>query len=146
VPKSPHSEQPTALFVRLPAQHARRLDRAAAALPAHKKDLIAGLVERYVDPESPEGMEALRSLAEPTGSPRRVIVEADDPSLTIGQHAFHATPPPEVLDVDQVAELLAVDRQAILDLAARGELPGREIAGAWRFLRQAVLDWLAAAQ
>jgi excisionase family DNA binding protein len=136
-------QQPTALFVRLPAEHARRLDRAAAALDAHKKDLVAGLVQRYVDPETPQGLEALRSLAETTAGSRRVIVEADDPPLTVGRHEFHATPPPDVLDVDQAAELLAVDRQAIVDLAERGELPGREIAGEWRFLRHAVLDWLA---
>ena len=138
--------QPTALFVRLPAEHAWRLDRAAAAVSAHKKDLVAGLVDRYVDPESPEGLAALRSLAETTAGPRRVIVEAGDPPLTVGRHEFHAAPPPEVLDADQVAELLAVDRQAVVDLAERGELPGREIAGQWRFRRQAVLDWLAHAQ
>ena len=136
-------QQPTALFVRLPAEHARRLDRAAAALDAHKKDLVAGLVERYVDPESPQGLDALRSLAAETGRPRRVVVEADDPQLTVGRHEFHATPPPDVLDVDQAAELLAVDREPIIDLAERGELPGRQIAGEWRFLRRAVFDWLA---
>ena len=129
--------------MRLPAKHARRLDRAAAALPAHKKDLIAGLVERYVDPETPQGLEELRVLA---AAPRRVIIEADESPLTVGQHSFHPAAPPEVLDVDQAAELLGVDRDAILALAAGGELPGREIAGQWRFLRRAVLDWLARAE
>ena len=74
---------------------------------------------------------------------RAVIVEADDPPLTVGQHSFYPSSPPEVLDVDQAADLLGVDRDAILALAAGGELPGREIAGQWRFLRRAVLDWLA---
>jgi hypothetical protein len=126
--------------VRLPAKHARRLDRAAAALPAHKKDLIAGLVERYVDPETPQGLEELRVLA---AAPRRVIIEADESPLTVGQHSFRPSAPPEVLDIEQTAELLGVDQEAIAALAASGELPGREIAGQWRFLRRAVLDWLA---
>lgn len=128
--------------MRLPAKHARRLDRAAAALPAHKKDLIAGLVERYVDPESPEKLEELRVLA---AAPRRVIIEADESPLTVGQHSFHPAAPPEVLDIEQTAELLGVGQEAIAALAASGELPGREIAGQWRFLRRAVLDWLARA-
>jgi hypothetical protein len=88
-------------------------------------------LERYVDPETPQGLEALRSLAEPLKNPRRVIIEPDEAALSVGRHAFHAAPLPDVLNVDEVA--------------ASGELPGREIAGQWRFLQQAVLDWLARA-
>jgi len=33
------------------------------------KDLVAGLVQRYVDPETPQGLEALRSLAATTAGP-----------------------------------------------------------------------------
>ena len=32
---------------------------------------------------------------------------------------------------------------SVVGRAARGELPGREIAGQWRFVRRAVLGWLA---
>jgi excisionase family DNA binding protein len=49
-----------------------------------------------------------------------------------------------VLMLDGVAELLAVEPEVVAELAARGELPGRRIGGAWRFARAAVLDWLAA--
>ena len=52
----------TALFVRVPAEDAERLDRAAFALKASKQDLVAGLLARYVDPGSPEGLASLRGL------------------------------------------------------------------------------------
>src|SRR5919202_1355692 len=51
----------TALFVRLPAEQARKLDRAAHALGSPKKDLVAGLVDRYVDPDSRDGLDARSS-------------------------------------------------------------------------------------
>ena len=51
---------------------------------------------------------------------------------------------PNVLTLEGVAELLAVEPEVIAELASRGELPGRRIGGAWRFARSAVLEWLAA--
>jgi excisionase family DNA binding protein len=127
------------LYVRLTSEQAGRLDRAAAAVPAHKKDLIGGLVERYVHPESPEGVAALREIA---GSGRRVTVELGGEGPVVGHAEFRPAPALEVLDAAQAAELLAVDEAAILELAEQGELPGRRIDGAWRFSRRALLDWL----
>ncbi len=48
-----------------------------------------------------------------------------------------------MLTLEEVAELLSVEPEAVAALASSGELPGRRIAGAWRFARAAVLDWLA---
>ena len=48
-----------------------------------------------------------------------------------------------MLTVDQLAAWLQVDPEAIAQLAEDGELPGRKLAGEWRFAREAVLDWLA---
>jgi excisionase family DNA binding protein len=42
-----------------------------------------------------------------------------------------------------VAELLQVDPDDVSALADAGELPGRKIGDEWRFLRSAVLGWLA---
>jgi excisionase family DNA binding protein len=134
-------DERTPLFVRLPAEHAARLDRAAARVPAAKKDLIAGLVDRYVDPESAEGLAALRDLA----TPRRVVVDLGEKAPVVGHAAFRATEPPAVLDAEQAAELLSVPAADLIELAERGELPGRRIGAAWRFSRQALLDWLTGA-
>jgi excisionase family DNA binding protein len=143
-------DERTPLFVRLPAEHAARLDRAAARVPAAKKDLIAGLVDRYVDPESAAGLAALRDLATPRrvaqpdlASPRRVVVDLGEKGPVVGHAAFRATEPPAVLDAEQAAELLSVPAADLIELAERGELPGRRIGAAWRFSRQALLDWLA---
>lgn len=128
------------LFVRLTSEQAGRLDRAAAAVPAHKKDLIGGLVDRYVDPSSSEGVAALREL---TGAGRRVTVELGASDAPVVGHAeFRPAAEPEVLDAAQAAALMAVDEAAIVELAERGELPGRQIGGAWRFSRRALLEWL----
>src|SRR5689334_16828761 len=48
MPKKPPAETP--LYVRLPTEASEKLDRAAATLGMRKKDLVAGLVNRYVDP------------------------------------------------------------------------------------------------
>jgi hypothetical protein len=131
----------TGLFVRLPVEHARRLDQAANALPAHKKDLVSGLVDRYVHPDSPEGLDALRDLTL-TPFPRRVTIDLGQSADAVGRHAFHPTTPAEVLNSAEAGELLAVPEEAVLDLATRSEIPGRRIAGEWRFSRAALLAWL----
>jgi excisionase family DNA binding protein len=140
-PRNATRDAPTAaLFVRLPALQARKLDRAAHAVGSAKKDLVAGLVERYVDPDSDDGLDALRALG---ASPRRVIVEADEPPLVVGHHAFRPAELPEVLTPEQAAALLQVDEDAVLALAADGTLPGRRIGEQWRFARAALVAWLA---
>ena len=48
-----------------------------------------------------------------------------------------------MLTAAQAAELLSVDERAIAELAEQGELPGRKIAGEWRFARAALLQWLS---
>lgn len=50
---------------------------------------------------------------------------------------------PEVMTVDETADLLRVNRKTIYDLIARGELPGvRRVGRSIRISRDAVLDWL----
>ena len=135
----------SALFVRLSPEQAGRLERAAAAVPAHKKDLIGGLVERYVHPETADGVAALRELTAGSATrPRRVTIDLGANTPAVGHHDFRPAPVPEVLDATQAAELLNVEESAILELAERGELPGRRIGDAWRFSRAAILHWLSA--
>jgi hypothetical protein len=57
------AEETAALYVRLPRSVAERLDRAAFELKAAKRDIVTGLVSRYVDPTSAEGLTELGSLA-----------------------------------------------------------------------------------
>jgi len=150
-----------ALFVRIPAEHARRLDRAAFELRRPKQALVSELVERYVDPDSPASLAALAGDAPLRGAlgyassrahaRRRVTVETLEPdTLVVGHHSFRPSAPdapaqaPEVLTAEQAAELLQVQPSLLARLAAQGELPGRELAGQWRFSREALLHWLAA--
>jgi excisionase family DNA binding protein len=128
-----------AVFVRIPAADADRLDRAAFELKTPKRDLITTLVSRYVRPDDPAALAALRPAGEER---RRVVVETDDNTLTVGRHAFQAAAPLEVLTLAQVADLLQVPEAAAAELAETGELPGRRVGEDWRFSRAAVLAWL----
>lgn len=137
------AEPTAALFVRIPTEHARRLDRAAFELRIPKQSLVSELVGRYVDPDSPASLEALAGI----GGGRRVTVETlDQGDLTVGRHAFRPAAAPEVLTPADAAELLQVPREVVLGLARAGRLPGRELGGEWRFARAALLDWLAAGE
>jgi excisionase family DNA binding protein len=155
-----------ALFVRIPAEHARRLDRAAFELGRPKQALVSELVERYIDPDSPASLAAFGSAVSAPGPAsaaplglraeagrRRVTIETLEPdTMVVGHHSFRpaeprrpAAPAPEVLRSEETAELLRVSPEVVEELAAAGELPGRMLAGEWRFSRAALLAWLARA-
>ena len=102
------------MFVRLPAASAEKLSRAAFELKTPKRELVAGLVDRYLG--------------------------ADD--VVVGRAATQIGEP-DVLSVEQLAQLLQVDEKTVRGLAAKGDLPGRKVGRHWRFSREAVLEWLA---
>src|SRR5512140_2648781 len=105
-----------ALYVRLPAKAVDKLDRAAEALGVHKKDLVAGLVTKYVDPDSRRGLSALGALSQP----RRPAVELGATGPSLGAYTFQAYDPPEVMTAAQAAELLQLDEKVVLELAEAG--------------------------
>jgi excisionase family DNA binding protein len=129
--------------VRIPSEQAQRLDRAAFELKLPKQQLVSGLLERFVDPDSASSLATLGSLGD-RPSARRVNLRAIQPDgLTLGHHAFHPDQP-DVLTCAEVAELLRVDGELVASMASAGELPGRQLGGDWRFSREALLRWLAA--
>src|SRR5688572_7102278 len=134
MPKKPAPQ--SALFVRLPAQAVDKLDRAAEVLGVHKKDLVAGLLTRYVDPDSPGGLDALGAL-----SANRVTMEVGGP--TRGAYSFQAYDPPEVMNAEQAAQFLQIEEAVVIEMAEAGKLPGRKLGAAWRFSRVALVSWLA---
>jgi excisionase family DNA binding protein len=106
----------TAVFARVPADAARKLDRAAAELRLSKGEIVGSLL----------------STLESDGE--LVLGHVQVPS---------AEPAGDVMTPNQLAELLQVDEATVVDLAERGELPGRRLGREWRFARSAVLAWLA---
>jgi excisionase family DNA binding protein len=120
-----HADE-TPLFVRIPSVEAAKLHKAANALGAPKRELITRLVARYVDPED---LGALSALG---GS-----------EMGVGQHSFRPAEELEILTPAQLAGLLQVEEDAVIELAEKRELPGRKIGEEWRFSREAVLAWLA---
>lgn len=140
--RPPPNERTAAVFVRVPAPDAERLDRAAFILKAPKREIISALLHRYVDPDDPAALAALRSDGSRAAERRRVTLETDDASLTVGGHAFRPAEPAEVLDLEELAVLLRFDANAVRALAEAGELPGRRLGEQWRFSRAGVLAWL----
>jgi hypothetical protein len=138
-----------ALFVRLPATAVGKLDRAAEALGMRKKDLVAGLVAKYVDPDSRRGLSVLGSLAT-----HQVTVELGRKEATVGAYSFQpydapgpAEAPPEVLNAEQAGALLQIGEAVVREMAEAGKLPGRKLGfgpgAVWRFSRAALVAWLA---
>src|SRR5688572_6469804 len=124
----------TALYVRLPATAGEKLDRASEALGIAKKDLVAGLVARYVDPDSQRGLSALGSLSQP----RKVSVDVGDGGPAVGSYSFQPYDPPEVMTAEQAAQLLQIEEALVVELAEAGKLPGRKLGAVWRFSRGAL--------
>jgi excisionase family DNA binding protein len=62
---------------------------------------------------------------------------------TEGQPKAVEAESPEVLDVDDAAELLRVSKQTVRKAAADGQLPGKKIGKEWRFSRSGLIAWLS---
>jgi excisionase family DNA binding protein len=118
----------TALFVRIPSTEAAKLDRAANALGAPKRELITRLVARYVDPEDPATLSRLGGA---------------ETELSVGRAWFRPAEELEILTPAQLAGLLQVDEATVVAMAERRELPARKVGEEWRFSREAILAWLA---
>jgi hypothetical protein len=127
-----------ALFVRLPAAAVDKLDRAAEALGMRKKDLVAGLVSKYVDPDSRRGLTTLGTL-----STHRAIVDAREAAPAHGAYSFQPYDPPEVMNAEQAGQFLQVDEAIVIEMAESGALPARKLGAAWRFARAALVAWLS---
>jgi excisionase family DNA binding protein len=121
--KTPAKAAPEgALFVRLPAAAVDKLDRAAEATGLRKKDLVAGLVSKFVDPDSRSGLSTLGSYS---------------------FRAYESATPPEVMNAAEAGDFLRIEEAVVLELAESGKLPGRKLGAAWRFSRAALVAWLA---
>jgi excisionase family DNA binding protein len=121
----------TALFVRIPSAEAEKLHRAADVLGTPKRELITKLVAQF-DPEDPVWT---RPVAGPVGA---------QAEFGLGQHSFRPAAELDILTPAQLAGLLQVDEEVVIELAEKRELPGRKIGEEWRFTREAILAWLAA--
>jgi excisionase family DNA binding protein len=120
-----------ALFVRLPIEEAEKLDRFAFERRVPKRDVVRTLLAEHLDEADVIWRRPLPPIDVPPG-----------PEVVVGRADFTPANAPEVLTVDQAAELLQVQPDDVRALADAGELPGRRIGEEWRFLRRAVLAWL----
>ena len=130
--------QETPLYVRLPHAAVEKLDRAAAALRMHKKDLVADLVTKYVDPDSKSGLSALNTLAS-----QRKVLDTRDGGPMIGSYSFQPYEAPEIMNAAQAGQFLQIDERMVLELAEAGKLPGKRLGPEWRFSREALVAWLS---
>ena len=128
----------TPLYVRLPNAAVEKLDRAAAALGMRKKDLVAGLVTRYVDPDTQKGLSALGTLSQP-----RRPLDTNDVGPMVGSYSFQPYDPPEIMNAQQAGQFLQVDEKMVVELAEAGKLPGKKLGPVWRFSREALVAWLS---
>ena len=130
MPKKPPEETP--LYVRLPTNAVDKLRRAAEQLRMHQKDLVAELVTKYVDPDSPR----LGELA-----PKRGVHPVGGPMM--GSYSFQPYDPPEIMSSEQAGQFLQIDEKNVIELAESGKIPGKKLGPVWRFSREALVAWLS---
>lgn len=71
--------------------------------------------------------------------------EPDDVCLMQGliQGTLHQAEYPEVMNVEEVADLLRVSNQTVYNLVKSGRLPATKIGREWRFSRVRILEMIA---
>jgi excisionase family DNA binding protein len=126
-----------ALFVRLPREEAEKLDRFVFERRIPKRDVVRRLVAEHLDENDVMWRQPL---------PPPPVTMPAPPEVVVGRADFVPTEAAEVLTIDEVAELLQTESDAVRELAESGNLPGRKIGDDWRFLRRAVLAWLGGAE
>lgn len=100
-----------ALYVQIPRSEADKLDRAAFELKSPKRDLVAGLVARYVDPSSSVGLARLRALV----SAGRDAIGAEIPQPP--EPARRSSPPEPTITVSRASDWVAGLRRSIREFA-----------------------------
>lgn len=120
------AEPTKAIYVRVPAGLADRLDRVSERLGMSKRDIITRLVGDRLEVD-----DALQPIR---------IWENDKPRAT----GYVPPQQSEVLSLEEAAALLRVEPADIEEMAEAGELPGRKVGAQWRFSRTALLNWLHA--
>jgi excisionase family DNA binding protein len=101
-----------ALFVRLPADVMASIDELVRTTGRTKQAVVTGFVEAAV----------VKSVSKPEVDP--------------------AGSDTAILDLDEVAALLRVRPEQVVERVKGGDLPGRCFGDDWRFSREAVLRWL----
>jgi hypothetical protein len=88
--------------------------------------------------------DALDRLAGSLGQRKQhVVSEMLADRLQVGRIDIDEGAGAEVLTLGETAALLRLPIEPVETLAQEGALPGRKIAGEWRFARSAVLLWLS---
>jgi excisionase family DNA binding protein len=54
----------------------------------------------------------------------------------------HRIPQPDILNIDEAAELLGVSIKTFNKVLHRENMPARKIGREWKFSRQALIDWV----
>jgi excisionase family DNA binding protein len=74
-----------------------------------------------------------RSTGEPNGG-------HDDEAPS--RESRRRTPPPDILNIDEAAELLGVSIKTFNKVLHNQNMPARKIGREWKFSRQALIDWV----
>jgi excisionase family DNA binding protein len=122
------TEPTKAIYVRVPAGLADRLDRVSERLGMSKRDIITRLVGDRLEVD-----DALQPIR---------IWEDEKPRGT--GHVVPKNAHPDVLSLEEAATLLRVEPDDIKEMAAAGELPARKVGSQWRFSHTALMNWLQA--
>jgi excisionase family DNA binding protein len=105
-----------ALFVRIPAASAKKLEQHAKREGRSKQDIVANLI--------------LQALQKPS-----VTNSTPTPDVTLPET-------PEIMTLAELSAYLRVDEGELQQKVNAGELPVRRFGEEWRFSRQAIERWM----
>lgn len=118
---------------------ARKSARLSQAELARRMSVPTRLVEQWESGEAAPSVAAVNEFAAATGTSVRVSLVSHTTSES------DATPPgdPCIMTVDEVAELLRLNRKTVYELVRQGKIPVRRGGRSLRANREIVMRWLS---
>lgn len=128
---------------------ARTSARLTQAELARRMRVSTHTVEQWESGAANPSVSALKEFAAATGARLRISLAAPDADPAGPARAKRLLPnpsgagDPDVMTVDEVAELLRLNRKTVYELARQGMIPVRRVGRSLRASRETVLRWLS---
>jgi excisionase family DNA binding protein len=124
---------------------ARRSEGAALARDAKPAiERVVVRAERTADGSTERAVDRSRAHDADRGLDRSPT-ERDD-SLAHSREPRRRVPQPDILNIDEAAELLGVSIKTFNKVLHNENMPARKIGREWKFSRQALIDWVGSGQ
>lgn len=113
---------------------------------ARRMSVPTRVVEQWERAEATPSIATVEEIAKLTGMSVRVSLVSPGAGLGAERQADFAAPAalgdPGIMTIDEVAELLRLNRKTVYDLARQGKIPVRRVGRSLRASRESLMRWL----